>query len=189
MSPGEVWEEYPKIVTNGDNVIISDYFWGLLSSLTWWHPFWTVPIIHLFWYEFETSSRRHIKDIFFEMYSRRLKNVSKKTSFFETSQRCRKKDVFFEMYLRCLKDVSKKTSFLRCFWHVFEKSLSAETWLRCLRDVSCRLGYFLASLVVIFDIWSFWYVILIIFWYENASRYFHYLLSDLVWSSCNHSVT
>ena len=57
---------------------------------------------------------------------------------FKTSQRCRKKDVFFEMYLRYLKDVSKKTSFLRCLWDVFEMSLSTETWLRYLRDVSCR---------------------------------------------------
>ena len=47
---------------------------------------------------------------------------------FKTSQRCRKKDVFFEMYLRYLKDVSKKTSFLRCLsqrrpnWDVSETS-------------------------------------------------------------------
>ena len=57
---------------------------------------------------------------------------------FEKSQRCRMKDVFFEIYLRCLKDVSRKASFLRCLWDAFEMSLSTETWLRYLGDVSCR---------------------------------------------------
>ena len=71
---------------------------------------------------FETSQRRHRKDIFFEICSRCLKNVTQKTSFsrcfwdvLKTSQ----KDIFLEMYLKRLKekshllwDVSKK--FLRC---------------------------------------------------------------------------
>ena len=39
---------------------------------------------------------------------------------FETSQRRHGKDIFFEMYLRRLKDVTKKTSFLRYFWDVLK---------------------------------------------------------------------
>ena len=53
MSPGERWEECPKIVTNDDIVTISHYFRVLLSPLTWWHPFLMAPKKHIFWYEFE----------------------------------------------------------------------------------------------------------------------------------------
>ena len=55
---------------------------------------------------------------------------------FETSLRGHKKGIFFEIYWRCLKDVSKKISFLRCFWEVFEMSLSMEFCLRHLKDIS-----------------------------------------------------
>ena len=81
---------------------------------------------HLLWVVFETSSRRHIKDVFLEMYSRRLKNVSKKTSFW-----------------RCIWEFSKMSQerhLLRCIWDVSKMCLSTKTWLRCLRDVLCRLG-------------------------------------------------
>ena len=57
-----------------------------------------------------------------------------------SSYRCHKKDILFEMYLRRSKDVSKKSSLLRCFWEVSVMSLSMEIWLRSLRDISCRLG-------------------------------------------------
>ena len=67
---------------------------------------------------------RRLRDIFSEICSRRLKDVTQNTSF-----------------LRCLKDVTKKTSPLRCFWEVSEISLSMEIWLKSLRDIySCRLG-------------------------------------------------
>ena len=41
---------------------------------------------------------------------------------FETSQRRHGKDIFFEMFLRRLKDVTKKTSFLRRIWAVLKTS-------------------------------------------------------------------
>ena len=63
---------------------------------------------------FETSQRRHGKDIFFEICPRRLKDVTQKTSF---------SDVF-------------ETSLLRCFWEISEISLSMEIWLRSLRETS-----------------------------------------------------
>ena len=53
-------------------------------------------------YSGDVLKTSHTKDIFFEMFLRRLKDVTKKTSF-------------FEMYLRRLKDVTKKSSLLRCF--------------------------------------------------------------------------
>ena len=66
---------------------------------------------------FETSQRRHRKGIFFEY----------------------RKDIFFEMFLRRLKDVTKKTSFLRCVWNVLKTSQKShlfwdvsERSLRCL---------------------------------------------------------
>ena len=88
--------------------------------------------------------------------------------FFETPHRCHRKDVFFEMFLRRLKDVTKKTSFLRCIWdvlktsqksHLFwdvskevsEISLSMVIWLRSPTDISCRPGSFLHNLVQILD--------------------------------------
>ena len=64
---------------------------------------------------------------------------------FERSQRRDGKDIFFEICSRRLKDVIQKTSFLRCFWEVSEMSLSMEIWLRSLRDISCRLGIFIHS--------------------------------------------
>ena len=67
-----------------------------------------------FWGVSETSRKRHL---FWDI--------------FETS---------YEIFLRRLKDVTKKTSFLRCFWEDSEISLSMEIWLRSLRDISCRLG-------------------------------------------------
>ena len=60
--------------------------------------------------------------------------------FLASFLRCFGKGIFFEMFLRRLKDVTKKTSLLRCFWEVSEISLSMEIWLRSLRDISCRLG-------------------------------------------------
>ena len=50
---------------------------------------------------FKTPQRRNGKDIFFEICPM-------------TSYRRHTKDIFFVMYLRRLKDVTKKTSFLRC---------------------------------------------------------------------------
>ena len=41
---------------------------------------------------------------------------------FETSQRYHGKDVFFEMFLRRLIDVTEKPSFLRCIWDVLKTS-------------------------------------------------------------------
>ena len=76
-----------------------------------------------FWDISETSQNKHL---FWDM--------------FETSLRGHKKGIFFEIYWRCLKDVSKKISFLRCFWEVFEMSLSMEFCLRHLKDISCQLG-------------------------------------------------
>ena len=55
MSPGEGWEECPKIVTNDDIVTFSHYFSVPLSPLNWWHPFLMVPKIHIFWHEFEIA--------------------------------------------------------------------------------------------------------------------------------------
>ena len=62
---------------------------------------------------FETFQRCHEKDIFFEICSRRLKDVIQKTSF-------------FEMFLKRLKDVTKKSSFLRCFWEVSKMPLNGD---------------------------------------------------------------
>ena len=59
---------------------------------------------------------------------------------FKKSYRRHKKNIFFEMYLRRLKDVSRKLSLLRCFWDVSEMSVSLEIWLRSLWDISYRLG-------------------------------------------------
>ena len=78
---------------------------------------------------FETSQRRHGKDIFFEICSRRLKDVTQKTSF-----------------LRCFWDVLKTSQKRHLFWDVSERSLrslslSMEIWLKSLRDISCRLGW------------------------------------------------
>ena len=42
--------------------------------------------------------------------------------FFETSQRRHEKDIFFEICFRHLKDVTQKTSSLRCFWDVLNTS-------------------------------------------------------------------
>ena len=55
---------------------------------------------------FETSQRRHGKDIFFEICSRRLKDVTQKTSF-----------------LRCFWDVLKTSQKRHLFWDVSERSL------------------------------------------------------------------
>ena len=88
-------------------VTISHYFWVLLSPLTWWHPFWTAPKRHLFRYEFETFSRCHTKDIFYKMFLRCIWDYLRLV-----------KDVFLEMYSRHLIDVSKKTSFLISIWDV-----------------------------------------------------------------------
>ena len=83
--------------------------------------FWDVFLKHQKYFR-EMFLRRHGEDIFFEICPRRLKGVTKKTSF-----------------LRCIWDVLK-TSPLRCFWEIPEISLSMEIWLRSLRDISCRLG-------------------------------------------------
>ena len=56
-------------------------------------------------------------------------------------QRFHTKDVFFEMFLRRLKNVIKKSFLLRCFKEFSEMSLLMKIWLRSLRDISCRLGY------------------------------------------------
>ena len=55
---------------------------------------------------FETSQRRHGKDIFFEICSRRLKDVTQKTSF-----------------LRCIWDVLKTSQKRHLFWDVSERCL------------------------------------------------------------------
>ena len=109
--------------------------------------------------EFVTSSRRHIKDIFYKMYLRHLQDITQKTSFLrciwdvsktsrkrrlsgdvlKTSYICLEKDIFPDIHVRCLKHVSRKTSFFRCLWEVFETSLSMETWLKCVRDLPCWL--------------------------------------------------
>ena len=65
--------------------------------------------IHLFWDMLEASSRRHTNDIIFEVFLRRLNDITKKTSFwdvFETSWRCLQKVISFEMFLRSLLGVS-----------------------------------------------------------------------------------
>ena len=58
---------------------------------------------------------------------------------FETSQRCHGKDIFSEIYLRRLKDVIQKTCFLGCIWDVLKTSQKShlfwdvsERSLRCL---------------------------------------------------------
>ena len=55
------------------------------------------------------------------------------------SQRRHGKDIFFEIYSRRLKDVTQKTSFLRCFWDVLRASQKSHLFwdvskgcLRCL---------------------------------------------------------
>ena len=55
---------------------------------------------------FETSQRRHGKDIFFEIRPRRLKDVTKKTYFF-----------------RCVWDVLKASQKSHLFWDVSKRSL------------------------------------------------------------------
>ena len=75
---------------------------------------------------FETFQRRHEKDIFLEICSRRLKDVIQKTFF-----------------LRCLWDVLKTSQKSRLFCDISERSLrclSVEIWLRSLRDISYQLG-------------------------------------------------
>ena len=130
--------------------------------------FLTVP--HLFYQIFQLTYGNHTKPfcgVFLknhrylrEMFLRRLRDVTEKTSFLryvwdvlktsykrllfwdvsETSYRRHKKDIFLEMYLRRLKNVSKKSSLLRCFWEVSEMPISIEILLRSLRDISCELG-------------------------------------------------
>ena len=92
---------------------------------------------------FETSQRRHEKDIFFERYVRDVLKTSYKRRLLKMILR-RLKDVTKKIYfLRCIWDVlktSQKRHLLRCFWEVFEIFLSMEIWLRSLGDISCRLG-------------------------------------------------
>ena len=68
---------------------------------------------------FETSQRRHGKDIFLKIFSRGFEDVTRKISFFELFLRCfkdvTKKVTFFQMHLRRLKDVTKKLPLLGCF--------------------------------------------------------------------------
>ena len=63
----------------------------------------------------------------------------------ETSKRRHGIDIFFEICSKSLKDVTQTTSFLRCFWGVSEMSLSIEVWLRSLRDISWQLGSYISQ--------------------------------------------
>ena len=82
-----------------------------------------------------TSFLKYVRDVLKTSHKRHLF-----WDVFETFERRHKKDIFFEMYLRLLKDVTKKPSLLRYFGEVFEISLSMEIWLKSLRDISYRLG-------------------------------------------------
>ena len=68
---------------------------------------------------FETSQRRHGKCIFFKICSRRLKDVTQKTSF-----------------LRCFWDVLKTSQKKHLFWNVSERPLRYLSQWRSDRDLS-----------------------------------------------------
>ena len=68
---------------------------------------------------FETSQRRHGKSIFFEIFSRRLKDVTQKTSF-----------------MRCIWDVLKTLQKSHLFWDVPKKYLRCLSQWRFERDLS-----------------------------------------------------
>ena len=69
--------------------------------------------------DFFETSWRHGKDIFLRYFWDVLKLSHKRQIFWNILE-------FFEMYLRRLKDITKKTSLLRCFWEVSEKSLNGD---------------------------------------------------------------
>ena len=104
---------------------------------------------------FEMSQRRHGKDNFFEIFSRRLKGVTQKTSswnVFETSERRHKKAIFFW-------DVSKSSlichSQWRSIWDLWETSYSG--WVNF---KYCHNLIVIASGVLLFISFSFVQVML-----------------------------
>ena len=99
-------------VSSGPTSVLSDILITLRKphEIILWDAFF---IIYDFWwrasYVFETSQRRHGKDIFFEMFLRRLKGVTKKTSFLRCIwdvSRTSQKVISFEMFARGHWDVS-----------------------------------------------------------------------------------
>ena len=80
--PTSILSDIIIILRKLHEIIFVGYFWKITNTCKRW--FWDVSEtsqkIHLFWDMLETSERRHTKDIFFEMFLRRLKDITKKTS-------------------------------------------------------------------------------------------------------------
>ena len=93
-------------VSDGPTSILSDIAISLRKSheIKLWHIFGKPKILARD--VFETSQRRHGKDIFFEICPRRLKDVTQKTSF-----------------LKCFWDVLKTSQKGHLFWDVSKRSL------------------------------------------------------------------
>ena len=113
------------------------YFWIVANTFKtyFWDISETSENKHLFWDMFKTPERRHLKNIFSEMYLKRLKELTKKTSF-----------------LRCIWDVLKRSQKRHLFLDVFEtpsrrlkKVVSFEMFLRGLWDVSLNGDLFETS--------------------------------------------
>ena len=122
-------------VPNGSTSVLSD----IASNPTWItrnQPFWGIfeksQIIVR--YVLQMSQRRHEKNIFFEICSRSLKDVTQKKRYlfwdvFETFQRRHRKEIFFW-------DVFQKSHLL---WDVSKRSLRCLSQWRSLWDI-CQLG-------------------------------------------------
>ena len=86
-----------------------------------------------FWDASETSQNSH-----FEICSRRLKDLTWKTTFwrcFRDILKMPQKRHLFEDVFEMSYRLHKNLSLLRCFEEVSEMSLSMETWLRSLKDI------------------------------------------------------
>ena len=100
-------------VPNGSTSVLSD----IASNPTWItrnQPFWGIfeksQIIVR--YVLQMSQRRHEKNIFFEICSRSLKDVTQKISFLRCFWDVSKTSQKRYFFLRC---ISKKSSLMRCF--------------------------------------------------------------------------
>ena len=80
------------------------YFWIVANTFKtyFWDISETSENKHLFWDMFETPERRHLKNIFSEMYLRRLKELTKKTSFlrriWDVLKRSQKRHLFLDVF-------------------------------------------------------------------------------------------
>ena len=72
-------------------------------------------------------------------YFRKTANTCERCNWIVSPQRRHGKDIFFDIFSRRLKDVPQKTSFLRCFWDSWrrhKKNIFWEIYLRRLQVVT-----------------------------------------------------